>query len=55
MIIREYMEIENTKFTVREKIALKLLTVLLTILKPTQWSHEWTNELKEVKTLIDEN
>lgn len=43
------------KFTVREKIALKLITILLVILKPTQWSHEYTNELKEVKKLIDDN
>lgn len=48
------MEKEN-KFTVREKIALKLITVLLAILKPTQWSHEYTNELKEIKKLVDEN
>ena len=47
-------EIE-TKFSIREKIALKLITILLVVLKPTKWSHEYTNELKEVKKLIDEN
>ncbi len=46
---------ENEKFTVREKIALKLLIVLMNILKPTKWGHEWQNELKEIKNLIDNN
>jgi len=45
----------ETKFTVKEKIALKLITILLVILKPTQWSHEYTTELKEIKALIDAN
>jgi hypothetical protein len=48
-------DITPNKFSIREKIALKLITVLLNVLKPTEWSHEYTNELKEVKKLIDEN
>lgn len=46
---------ENEKFTIREKIALKLIIVLMAVLKPTKWSHEYANELKDIKTLIDEN
>lgn len=48
-------EINQAHFSIREKIALKLITILLVMLKPTQWSHEYTNELKEIKKLIDEN
>lgn len=46
---------ENEKFTIREKIALKLIVVLMAVLKPTKWSHEYTNELTAIKKLIDEN
>lgn len=46
---------ENEKFSIREKIALKLIIVLMAVLKPTKWSHEYANELKDVKELIDKN
>lgn len=46
--------LEN-KFTIRERIALKLLITFMAILKPTQWTHEYASELKEVKDLIDNN
>ena len=49
------MEKVTDKFSTREKVALKLITILLVVLKPTQWSHDYTNELREVKKLIDEN
>ena len=46
---------ENEKFTIREKIAIKLIIVLMAVLKPTKWSHAYANELKDIKTLIDDN
>ena len=46
---------ENRKFTIREKIALKLIIVLMAILKPTKWSHEYNKALKDIETLIDES
>ena len=49
----EFMEKET--FTIREKIALKLVIILMVILKPTKWAHEYTNELKAIKELIDSN
>ena len=46
---------ENEKFSIREKIALELLIAVMAVLKPTKWSHEYLNELNEVKKLIDGN
>ena len=46
---------ETDKFSIREKIALKLLIILMTILKPTKWSHEWSKELGEIKEIVDKN
>ena len=43
------------KFSIREKIALKLLIVIMAVLKPTQWNHEYSKELGEIKKLVDEN
>lgn len=49
------MEEEKIKFDIREKIAIKLLIVFMNILKPTKWSHDLSNELKEIKDLVDKN
>ena len=43
------------KFSIREKIALKLIIVLMNVLKPTQWTHEYSKELDEIKKIVDEN
>ena len=49
------MEEEKQQFTIREKIALKFFIMFMNILKPSKWSHEYSNELKEIKELVDKN
>lgn len=42
-------------YTITQKIALKLIIVLMNVLKPTEWTHEYTKELNEIKSLVDKN
>lgn len=42
-------------FTIREKIAVKLLIVFMVVLKPTKYSHEYTKVLEEIKDLVDKS
>ena len=48
-------ETKPEKFSLREKIAIKLIIVLMNVLKPTEWSHEYSKELGEIKALVDKD
>jgi len=37
----------------REKLALNVLTIMLKILKPTDYSSEYSDEIKRIKELVE--
>lgn len=39
----------NEKMNVREKISIWALLLIIKIVKPTNYSHEWAKELEELK------
>lgn len=43
------------KFTIREKIAVRGIALLLAIVKPSEYTHDWDKYLEELKKLVDEN
>lgn len=46
---------KKAHFSLRERIAIKLVIVIMVVLKPSEWSHEYTRELQEIKELVDGN
>ena len=46
---------EEKKITMQEKIAVWCLLLIIKIVKPTQYSHEYQNELNEIKETIKNN
>lgn len=42
------------KMSVRKKIAVWCLILIVKIVEPTAYSHEWSKELDEMKKLIGE-
>lgn len=42
----------DTALTVREKMVIYLLIMLIKVIKPFGWTHEVDNALKEVKDLM---
>ena len=43
---------KNEKFTIRERISIKAVALLLAIVKPNQYAHEWNNFIKEMEDLM---
>lgn len=46
---------EEKKITMQEKIAVWCLLLIIKIVKPTQYSNEYQNELNEIKEIIKNN
>lgn len=44
----------TSPLTVREKLAIKILILILKLLKPFEWSHELDKALVPIEKLIDE-
>lgn len=43
---------EEKKVTVQEKVAIWCLLLIIKIVKPSEYSHEYQNELTQVKELL---
>lgn len=43
------------KLSQREKIALKILMLILVIVKPMGWSHEIAKQLEDLKKAVEES
>ncbi|MCK9461442.1 MAG: hypothetical protein M0R80_17565 [Proteobacteria bacterium] len=41
------------ELTTREKISIRLIILLIKIVKPFSWDHEFSNAIKPVEQLID--
>ncbi len=46
---------EEKKITMQEKITVWCLLLIIKIVKPTQYLHEYQNELNEIKEIIKNN
>lgn len=44
----------DKKFTVRQRIGLKLIFLAIAIVQPTQYSHEITKPLEDIEKMIKE-
>ena len=44
----------NDPLTHREKIALRVLMVMFVVVKPFGWTHEITEQIKELKAVLAE-
>ena len=55
LIINNNAMNEEKKITMQEKIAVWCLLLIIKIVKPTQYLHEYQNELNEIKEIIKNN
>ena len=46
---------EEKELTKRELIALWVLFLVLKVVKPTAWTHEYSEELKKIRELLTNN
>ncbi len=44
---------KSDKFTLREKLALKILLLMLALTKPFEYSHEYTKAIKPIEDIIN--
>lgn len=43
---------EEKPLTTREKLAIWILFWIVKVVKPSQWTHEYTNEIKKIEELL---
>lgn len=46
-------EQQDKPLTVREKIAVRLLFLIMAIVKPSRYAHEWSNTKENIEKLMD--